>query len=1082
MKLSACLLAFCFVVSGSLAYAQNDTAFLLHTVGAAQKLAASHPAEKVYLHLDKPHYAIGDTIWFKAYTVIGEEHKLSALSGVLYAELINQKDSVVKRITLPLIAGAAWGDFTIARSNKPGSYHIRAYTNWMRNAGPGCFYNQRIQVGGLQPSLAQAKQAAALNPDVQLFPEGGQLVSGVRSRVAIKAVNSSGLGQDIKGTIEDNQGNVVADFSTAYLGMGVFAFIPQSGKTYKAKISGQGESSFTVDLPKATDEGYTLALNNSLPDSIFIKVAVNEKVLAEQKKSLFYIVAQNSGKIYYTSESKLEGLVYTAKVDKGRFPSGIAQFTLFSQSGEPLAERIAFIQNNDTLKLRLTTPTTSYTTRQPVKIELAVKGNNDLPVTGNFSVAVINESRVGVDENNESTILNNLLLTSDLAGYIEQPNYYFTNVNDHNKADLDLLMLTQGYRSFEWKQVLNNNNLPITYQPERSLELNGTLKTPKGLPVPNGKITLVATKQNVLRDTVTDANGNFKFDNLDLTDTAKLVIRARKENKGSNVAIYVKQPDYPAVIKENGMNAAQALSPEVAALMQKNYEEYQQQKKTDSIKNGIALKEVKITGRAINKPDIYNNYGAVSEYDVDMARLGREFSKIEDALTLVIPGLNGLNHHYAYENRPIKILIDGFPGKADDLNYFSPKEVESIRVISGTGLSSPTLLLTTKRYAGTDTVSTVKLKQVNIQGKKIKPDPYLAASANLHGGGNADQVIMGKDLGGCINLSDCLTGKVFGVTFSKSGSPLNIRYHYSPMSIIVDGVILTHDHLNDINPNDIYSIEVLRTQAASAVYGTSIEGGALIITTKHGGEDNEDPATDTTALKQVNVNAKKINKKPELTHSDNLNGPGHADQIIMGDKLEGCPVITDCLQGRVTGVVFSAPDAFGKRIPYLMRAMGRLSGMPSMVIIIDGIIMNGNNLDEINSNDISSIEVLRSGAYLAIYGSNAPGGSLVITTKRGDEINYVTSETPSGIITYPFNGFYKARTFYTPKYSGPKTATQSADLRNTIFWKPNIITDKDGKASFEYVNNDTKGTYRVVVEGIDDNGNLGRQVYRYKVE
>jgi outer membrane receptor protein involved in Fe transport len=188
------------------------------------------------------------------------------------------------------------------------------------------------------------------------------------------------------------------------------------------------------------------------------------------------------------------------------------------------------------------------------------------------------------------------------------------------------------------------------------------------------------------------------------------------------------------------------------------------------------------------------------------------------------------------------------------------------------------------------------------------------------------------------------------------------------------------------------------------------------------------------------------------------------------------------LLGRVTGVVFGAPDAFGKRMPYLMRAMGRLSGMPSMVVIVDGMIMSGNNLDEINSNDVSSIEVLRSGAYLAIYGSNAPGGALVITTKRGDELNYVTSETPSGIITYPFNGFYKARTFYTPKYTASKTTTQAADLRNTIFWKPNIVTDKDGKASFEYVNNDTKGTYRVVVEGIDDNGNLGRQVYRYRVE
>lgn len=125
---------------------------------------------------------------------------------------------------------------------------------------------------------------------------------------------------------------------------------------------------------------------------------------------------------------------------------------------------------------------------------------------------------------------------------------------------------------------------------------------------------------------------------------------------------------------------------------------------------------------------------------------------------------------------------------------------------------------------------------------------------------------------------------------------------------------------------------------------------------------------------------------------------------------------------------------------------------------------------------------MRSGAFLAVYGSDAPGGALVITTKRGSGNNYVTSETPAGLITYPFKGFYKARTFYSPKYTSTKNDAMQLDLRTTIYWNPNIITDKDGKYSIEFNNNDTKGTYRVVVEGIDDNGNLGRQVFRYKVE
>src|SRR6185312_9956953 len=154
-------------------------------------------------------------------------------------------------------------------------------------------------------------------------------------------------------------------------------------------------------------------------------------------------------------------------------------------------ERIAFIQNNDTLKLDIKSNLTVYTTRQPVKISLDALDNTNKPITGSFSVAVINESRVGVDENAESTIVNNLLLTSELTGNIEQPNYYFTNSSNQTAADLDVLMLTQGCHRFEWKQVLSNAAPMIAFRPEKSLELAGTLKTPSGKPVPNGKITLV---------------------------------------------------------------------------------------------------------------------------------------------------------------------------------------------------------------------------------------------------------------------------------------------------------------------------------------------------------------------------------------------------------------------------------------------------------------------------------------------------------------------------------------------------------------------------------------------------------------
>ncbi len=788
----------------------------------------AHAIEKVYLHLDKSSYGFGDTIWYKAYTVIGPHHQLSALSGVLYVELISPKDSLITRQVLPLTSGIGWSDIPLAHSLKQGTYLIRAYTRWMQNEGADYFYDQCIRIGGIPPQIVRRKTAE--HPDVQFFPEGGELVNGVRSRVAIKAIGTNGLGEAVKGTIEDNAGNVVADFTTRHLGMGVFALIPETGKSYKARININGEESFTVNLRKAKETGYTMALNNNAPDSIYIKIATNEQTLNQDRDKTFYIIGQNNGKVYYTSQGKLKNLVYMAGVEKSKFQTGITRFTLFSQVGESVAERIVFVDNDDDLKLNIATGNTTYSKRQKVKIDLTAKDGSGA-TSGNFSVAVINESKVEPEENTESTIENNLLLTSEIKGYIEQPNYYFTNKSDSVKADLDILLLTQGYRRYDWKQVLSGKRQINAYNTEKTLELNGTLTAPNGKLLSNGNVTLVATSQNMIKDTTTDAEGRFSFNNLYLTDTSTIVLRARNANKGSNVRIKVSVPDYPKITTTGHIYETALLSDTAQyATPKQQYTYYQKQQRADSLKNGKTLKTITITG---NK-------------------------------------------------RP---------------------------------------------------------------------------------------------------------------------------------------------------------------------------------------------------------------KQPELTNSANLNGPGHANKVIMGDQLGSCINLIDCLAGRLPGIILQAHKFY--RVRNLARSKmisvkgtGATSDNP-MAVIVDGMKFDQRGYDplsELNIDDIYSVEVLTSGAYLAIYGSNASGGALIITTKRGGEAGnaHYTLAQPSGIITFPFTGFYKAQAFYTPKYEHAADK-QTPDNRSTIYWNPNIITDKDGKASFEYYNADTKGTYRVVVEGIDEDGKLGRAVYRYTV-
>jgi len=785
-------------------FAQTNSTILNHVIVS---LAQQPPTEKVYLHLAKTNYTYGDTIWYKAYAVIGQRHQLSVLSGVLYVELYNANDSLVTRQILPLHSGISWSDIPLPANIKQGIYHIRAYTNWMRNFGNESFYNETIRIGGIATSQdVVVKTTAAANPDVQFFPEGGELVNGIRSKVAIKAVKHSGLGEDIKGSIVDDNGNVVADFTTQHLGMGVFAFTPQAGQSYKAIITGLGETSFTTQLPQARDKGYTLAVNNSAQDSIFIKVAVNDKTLTELKNSNFYILAQSGGKVYYTAEGKLDEFSFHAKVEKARFPTGIVQFTLFTQTGEPVAERIAYVESADTLQLQISSASENYSSRQPIKINLQALDGNNNSIIGSFSVSVIDDSKVGTNELTESTIVNNLLFSSDLKGYIEEPNYYFTNKSDQTRADLDILLLTQGYRRYKWQQILTNSQ-QITYQPEKALEVSGSI-TSGGKPVANGKISLTAPKENFISDTTTDILGNFKFSDLNFTDTTTIVLRARKKNDGANVGITVANKNFPQFSTINFPVIDTLSIPAYAVTMHKNYNEFVLKKKIDMDKQNRILQEVKV-----------------------------------------------------------------------------------------------------KSY--------------------LHKEPKVESSTNLNGASNADQVIMGDNLSGCITLSNCLTGRVMGVSFGSDGTPYNNRSH-----------------------------------------------GA-------------------------------------------------------------------------------------------------------MVVIMDGIILDGNYLNNINADDISSIEVLRSGSYLAIYGSSAPAGALVITMKHGasSSLNII----PRGLITYNINGYYKVKTFYSPKYAIGSNSNEP-DERSVIYWNPNIITDKDGKATVEYYNADTKGRYRLVLEGIDDNGNLGRQVFKYNVE
>ena len=221
----------------------------------------------------------------------------------------------------------------------------------------------------------------------------------------------------------------------------------------------------------------------------------------------------------------------------------------------------------------------------------------------------------------------------------------------------------------------------------------------------------------------------------------------------------------------------------------------------------------------------------------------------------------------------------------------------------------------------------------------------------------------------------------------------------------------------------------------------------------------------TIKLDEVTITEKKNPAK----NSSNLNGAGNADYVMTAADLSTCVTLSQCLQGRLPGVIFRG------NIPYLMRSQNT-----PIQLIVDGMQMEADFLDNVSPMDVESIELLKSIGNTAIYGSQGGGGVIIITTKRGDGGRTYDRYAP-GIVTFNPKGFSLSREFYAPKYDSASNSNK-ADYRTTVYWNPQVIADKDGKAKFEFYNADEPGTYRVVIEGIDAVGHLGRKVYTYDVK
>ncbi|RZL50979.1 MAG: TonB-dependent receptor [Pedobacter sp.] len=653
------------------------------------KITSTYPQEKIHLHLDKTYYAVGEDIWLKAYLITAEKNEPSLLSKVLYVDLIDEKNQIKQNLRLSVTNGNASGNISIADSLASGNYRVRAYTNYMRNYADHFFFEKQIKIGNVMQTSSNEplEKDKKQDIDLQFFPEGGNLIKGIRSKVGVKAVLANGIGANLSGFIFNENKEKVAVFTTTHAGMGVFALLPSSTAKHTAIVRLEDGTEKTFNLPPIIESGHALAINN-VGENFVVRIASSTDLIAAKE---VLVVAQTNGVIYASFSAKTDQPIISANIPKKNFPTGIAQFTLFTAEGKPLAERLVFVNHDDALKIEIAV-NGNPSTKKKSELNLAVTDLTANPIDGNFSVSVVDVSKVPVIEDEETTILSNLLLTSELKGYIEKPNYYFNKSIVDREQNLDNLLLTQGWRRFTWTDILASKEPDITFRPELTYEISGKITGQYNKPLPKASVSLISTTPGLFLkiDTLSDSKGNFVFDRLDIPDSSSFLIQSKlKENK--DVKIYITPP--PNVKPYNGLGS----SVNINNYLQTTKQQFQELAKNNMLKgNGILLNAVEIKTKLVpksplNTPNSKNASGSADHVITEIM--------LKDAINIFSPfykspGVmikNGMIYRTRASksftnNPPMLLIVDGVQINQilmpDFIQSINPTDLEGIEILT----------------------------------------------------------------------------------------------------------------------------------------------------------------------------------------------------------------------------------------------------------------------------------------------------------------------------------------------------------------------------------------------------------------
>lgn len=468
------------------------------------------PQEKVYVHMDNTSYCLGDTIWFKAYVSQTNTGTPSSLSGVLYAELFNNDGYLMERKIVETVKGQGHGFFALPLNahTYAGFYELRVYSRWQLNWGvcvrphskytEGWFFNKTAsndyfrdyeklysRVFPVYDHMDEAEQAegAAPNmslrilrryfsqdkdspkPTLSLFPEGGELQEGVPCRVAFEAVMSDG--EYLKGHLKVGDNT----YPVTHRGRGVFEITPGKDNIKDVEFISEKGISLRQSLPKARRMGASLRMNQE-KEGWSAQIDLSEDLKAGD----FGITFMHQGVLL-----RFDSLQHThtkITLPMSALQPGVNQATVFDRNGRIWADRLFFVSDISRRSSSTSCAGGDALYRPQEAINLTLEAKEAANEVISISVRDANRAEPSYDSGN---ILTEMLLCSEIKGFVPQPEWYFAKDDEEHRNALDLLMMTQGWRRFKWQEMALKDGMELI-QPleQRTPILMGAVHTYRG--------------------------------------------------------------------------------------------------------------------------------------------------------------------------------------------------------------------------------------------------------------------------------------------------------------------------------------------------------------------------------------------------------------------------------------------------------------------------------------------------------------------------------------------------------------------------------------------------------------------------